>query len=150
MLHTCEKFHFEKQSPWWWWQYAPLKRRSVSIRLRSATSEKTAIFILAAQAWRHEAVQSPWRKTLRPIQSDQRSMCRRKTQTFYLMNAHTISRSRGSSGSIVSDYGLDVRAIGVRSPAGAKDFSCNPCVQTDSGAHPASCTMGTGDPFPGG
>jgi hypothetical protein len=32
--------------------------------------------------------------------------------------------SRVSSGSIVSDYGLDDRAIGVRSPAGAKDFSC--------------------------
>jgi hypothetical protein len=32
-------------------------------------------------------------------------------------------RSRGSSGSIVSDYGLDDRAIGVRSPAGAEDFS---------------------------
>jgi hypothetical protein len=31
-------------------------------------------------------------------------------------------RSRVSSGSIVSDYGLDDRAIGVRSPAGAKDF----------------------------
>jgi hypothetical protein len=59
-------------------------------------------------------------------------------------------RSRGSSGSIVSDYGLDDRAIGVRSPAGAKDFSSSLCVQTDSGAHPASCTMGTGGPFPGG
>jgi hypothetical protein len=52
-------------------------------------------------------------------------------------------RSRGSSGGIVSDYGLEDRAIGVRSPAGAKDFSCNFCVQTGSGAHPASCTMGT-------
>jgi hypothetical protein len=30
------------------------------------------------------------------------------------------------------------------------DFSSNLCVQTGSGAHPASCTMGTGDPFPGG
>jgi hypothetical protein len=59
------------------------------------------------------------------------------------------TRSRGSSGSIVSDYGLDDRAIGVRSPAGAKDFSFILCVQTDSGAHPASCTMGTGGPFPG-
>jgi hypothetical protein len=58
--------------------------------------------------------------------------------------------SRVSSGSIVSDYGLDDRAIGVRSPAGAKDFSSNFCVQTGSGVHPASCTMGTGDPFPGG
>jgi len=33
---------------------------------------------------------------------------------------------------------------------GAKDFSSNLCVQTGSGAHPASCTMGTGCPFPGG
>jgi hypothetical protein len=59
-------------------------------------------------------------------------------------------RSRVSSGSIVSDYGLDDRVVGVRSPAGAKDFSCRLCVQTGSGAHPASCPMGTGGPFPGG
>jgi hypothetical protein len=57
--------------------------------------------------------------------------------------------SRVSSGSTVSDYGLDNRAIGVRSPAGAKDFSSSLCVQTGSGAHPASCTKGTGGPFPG-
>jgi hypothetical protein len=44
-------------------------------------------------------------------------------------------------GSILSDYGLDDRAIGVRSPAGAKDFSSSLCVQTGSGAHPASCTI---------
>jgi hypothetical protein len=50
----------------------------------------------------------------------------------------------------VSDYGLDDRAIGVRSLAGVKDFSSNLCVQTGSGAHPASCTMGTGGPFSGG
>jgi hypothetical protein len=56
-------------------------------------------------------------------------------------------RSRGSSGSIVSDYGLDYRAIGVRFPAGAKDFSYSLCVQTGSGAHPASCPMGTVGPF---
>jgi hypothetical protein len=61
-----------------------------------------------------------------------------------------IYKYTGSSGSIVSDYGLDDRAIGVRSPAGAKDFSSNLCVQTGSGYHPASCTMGTGGPFPGG
>jgi hypothetical protein len=30
-----------------------------------------------------------------------------------------------------------------------KDFSSSLCVQTGSGAHPASCTMGTGGPFPG-
>jgi hypothetical protein len=57
--------------------------------------------------------------------------------------------SRVSSGSIVSDYGLDDRAIGVRSPAGAKDFSYSLFVQTGSGVHPASCTMGTGGLFPG-
>jgi hypothetical protein len=50
----------------------------------------------------------------------------------------------------VSDYGLDDRAIGVRSPAGAEDFSSSLCVQTGSRAHPASCTMGTGGHFPGG
>jgi hypothetical protein len=49
----------------------------------------------------------------------------------------------------VSDYGLDDRAIGVRSPAGAKDFSSILCVQTGSGAHPASCPMGTWGPSPG-
>jgi hypothetical protein len=58
--------------------------------------------------------------------------------------------SRVSSGSIVSDYGLDNRATGVRSPAVAKDFSSSLCVQTGSGAHPASCTMGTGGSFPRG
>jgi hypothetical protein len=63
---------------------------------------------------------------------------------------HLIQGSRDSSGSIVSDYGLDYRAIGVRSPAGAEDFSSSHCVQTGSGAHPASCTMGTGGLFPGG
>jgi hypothetical protein len=57
--------------------------------------------------------------------------------------------SQGSSVSIVSDYGLNDRAIGVRSPEGAKDFSSSLCVHTGSGAHPASCTMGTWGPFPG-
>jgi hypothetical protein len=50
----------------------------------------------------------------------------------------------------VSDYGLDDRAIGVRSPAGAEGFSSGLCVQTGSGVHPTSCPMGTGGPFSGG
>jgi hypothetical protein len=58
-------------------------------------------------------------------------------------------KGAGVAQSVVSDYGLDDRAIGVRSPSGAKDFSSNLCVQTGSEAHPASCTMGTGGPFPG-
>jgi hypothetical protein len=57
--------------------------------------------------------------------------------------------SRGSSGSIVSDYGLDVRAIEVRSPTGAEDFSSSPCVQTGSEAYPASYPMGIGVLSPG-
>jgi hypothetical protein len=57
--------------------------------------------------------------------------------------------SRGSSGSIVSDYGLDDQAIEVRSPT-RTDFSSSPCVQTGSEAHPAPYPMGTGGPFPGG
>jgi hypothetical protein len=43
----------------------------------------------------------------------------------------------------------DDRATEVRSPAEAKYFSSSLCAQTGSGAHPASCPMGTGVPFPG-
>jgi hypothetical protein len=56
----------------------------------------------------------------------------------------------GSSVSIVSVYGLDDRPIELRSSAEAEFFSLTSVVQTGSDAHPASCTMGTGDPFPGG
>jgi hypothetical protein len=55
----------------------------------------------------------------------------------------------GSSVSTVPGYGLGEREIEVRSPAEAKDFSSILCVQTGSGAHPASCTVGTGGRFPG-
>jgi hypothetical protein len=74
------------------------------------------------------------------------------TVTVLIMNIEYTAdqRSRGSSVSIVSDCGLDDRAIEVRSPTGAEDFSSSPCDQTGSGAHPASYTMGTGGPFPGG
>jgi hypothetical protein len=59
----------------------------------------------------------------------------RKVTILILSSA--LPRSRGSPGNIVSYYGLDVRTIGVRSPAGAKDFSSNLCVQTGFGApHP--------------
>jgi hypothetical protein len=60
-----------------------------------------------------------------------------------------VYRNRGSSVNIVSDYGLEDRAIGDRSPAGAKDFFSSVCVQAGFGAHPASCPKGTGGPFPG-
>jgi hypothetical protein len=61
-----------------------------------------------------------------------------------------IIRNWGSSVSIVSGYRLDDRKIEVQSPAEARDFFSNLCVQTGSGAHPASSTIGTVDPFSGG
>jgi hypothetical protein len=48
----------------------------------------------------------------------------------------------------VSDYGLDDGAIEVLTPAEARDFSSNLCVQTGSGDHKASGIMGNGVPFP--
>jgi hypothetical protein len=39
---------------------------------------------------------------------------------------------------------------GIQSPTEAEDFSSNLCVQTGSGVHPASRTVGTGGSFPGG
>jgi hypothetical protein len=50
----------------------------------------------------------------------------------------------------VSNYGLDDRAIEVRSPTAAEYFSSSLCVQTGSGAHPAPYPMGTGGSYPGG
>jgi hypothetical protein len=41
--------------------------------------------------------------------------------------------SRGSSGSIVSDYGLDDRAIKVWSPTGVEDFSSTPASRLTLG-----------------
>jgi hypothetical protein len=47
------------------------------------------------------------------------------------------SHSLGTS-DIESDYRLDDKATGARSPAEAKNFSSSNCVQTGSWAHPAS------------
>jgi hypothetical protein len=73
-----------------------------------------------------------------------------KRTLVYYIGRRQSNLEPGSSGSIVCDYGLDDRVIGVRYPPGAKDSSSSLCVQTGSGAHPASCTMDTGGPFPGG
>jgi hypothetical protein len=58
--------------------------------------------------------------------------------------------SRVSSDSLVSDYGLEERAIGVRSPAGAKDFSSILCIQTGSGARPSLLSNGYRWSYPRG
>jgi hypothetical protein len=65
------------------------------------------------------------------------------TSEFYICVCYRC-RSRVSSDNIASDYG---RSIPGRRQ---KDFSSILCVQTGSGAHPATCTMGIGDTFPGG
>jgi hypothetical protein len=39
---------------------------------------------------------------------------------------------------------------GIRFRTGTRNFSSNLCVQTGSGAHSASCTLGTGGSFPPG
>jgi hypothetical protein len=59
----------------------------------------------------------PWCSSLRTTQRTPHSRISERDQTLYLVN-----RSRGSSVSIVSDYGLDDRAIEVRSQAEAKGF----------------------------
>jgi hypothetical protein len=56
----------------------------------------------------------------------------------------------GVAQSALSGYGLDYRAIEVRFPVRAKDFSSSVCAQTSSRAHPASCPMCTGGSFLGG
>jgi hypothetical protein len=65
------------------------------------------------------------------------------------MDLYIRSRGAGIAQSVQCRYGLDDRAIEVRSPAGAEAFPSNVCVQTDSGDHPGSCTMGTGVLSPG-
>jgi hypothetical protein len=85
-----------------------------------------------------------------PVKTDgDRNCAICKLGYYHLGECEVCSEEPSSSVSIVSGYGLDDRAIEVRSLAGAKDFSCRLCVQTGSGAHPVSCTMGTGGPFPG-
>jgi hypothetical protein len=57
--------------------------------------------------------------------------------------------SRGSSVSIVYNYGLDDREIEVRSPAEEKDFSFNLCVQTRSEANQPPVQWVSGGLSPG-
>jgi hypothetical protein len=65
-----------------------------------------------------------------------------------LVEAFYISCEPGSSVTIVSGNELDDREIEVRSPVEAKEFSSSLFVQTISLIHSASCTVGTGGPFP--
>jgi hypothetical protein len=72
----------------------------------------------------------------------EKESCKHNKETYSFIKAGTFLTT-------VSDYGLDDRAIVVRSSAGVKDFYRSRCAQTGSEAHPASCPNGTGGPFPG-
>jgi hypothetical protein len=65
-----------------------------------------------------------------------------------IVSPYWIHGEPGSSGSIVSGYGLDDQTIEVRSSAEANDFSSSLCPDRLWG-RPASCALGTGGPFPG-
>jgi hypothetical protein len=79
------------------------------------------------------------------------SELRPPTGLLFIPQVMIMEGSQGRSISIVlSGYGQEDRAIEVRSPAEARDFSSSLCVQTGSGAHSVSCTMGTVVPFLGG
>jgi hypothetical protein len=59
--------------------------------------------------------------------SQEQSVCVVMCKHIFNVIAFPIQfRSRGSSGCIESDYGLDDRAIEVRSPTAAEDFSSSP------------------------
>jgi hypothetical protein len=62
---------------------------------------------------------------------------------YHIMHVH----GRGEKGvqCLTADW-----TARVRSPTEAEDFSSTLCVQTGSGAHPASCTVGTGGSLSGG
>jgi hypothetical protein len=57
--------------------------------------------------------------------------------------------SPDSAVGIETGYGLDDWEVGVRVPVGGQEFSLLHVVQTCSGVHPTSYTMGTGGSFPG-
>jgi hypothetical protein len=95
-------------------------------RRRENLKSRTLIFILWTNINAYRTVTIKW------------------LQNLYILNN---AFEPGRSGSIVSGHD---RAIEVRSPAEAKDFSSILCVQTGSGVHPASCPMGTEGPFSGG
>jgi hypothetical protein len=98
-------------------------------------------------SWRLSVPVAVWSEASALIASTLTSLVRIPPEAWLFIRAFYVSR--GSSVSIVSGYVLDDRAIGARSPAGAKDFLSNLCVQTGSGANPAFCTMGTEGSFPG-
>jgi hypothetical protein len=76
------------------------------------------------------------------------SWCGRREGQFLILFLDS-SESLGNSVGIALGYGLDYRGSKVRFPAGARNFSLHYRVHNGSGAHQASCPMGTRGSFPG-
>jgi hypothetical protein len=60
-----------------------------------------------------------------------------------IYSSYPTSTSRDSSVGIALGYGLDDRSSRFLFPAGARNFSLHHRVQNGSGAHLASCPIGT-------
>jgi hypothetical protein len=71
------------------------------------------------------------------------------TVVFLLLIIFYIDTTHFHHHQTFKELGHSLTRSGFDPQPGAKDFSCSLCVQTGSGAHIASCTMGTGGPLPG-
>jgi hypothetical protein len=117
---------------------------SMSIRCRWTIEMELNVYFINIPAQRLWASNTGFLRTTAMIYLSLICYC------FTIYTLPLISGSRCSSFSIVSGYGLDDRAMRFDSRQRQEDFSSRLCVQTWSGAHPASCTMRTEGPFPGG
>jgi hypothetical protein len=63
-------------------------------------------------------------------------------ENYYQSNVTV--RSRDNEVGIATDYGLDDRGVAVRVPISQEEFSLFHVVQTGSGVHRSSYSMGTG------
>jgi hypothetical protein len=126
----------------WRWQPSGIQHCVISLKLTDVSEVFTASSIISA-------IRRPDNRGL--FQRDYTALYPRRLSSSIInkcyKNCYQLESSldRFSSVSIESSYGLDDRAIEVRSPAETKMvFSSSLCVQTGSGAHPSSCTMCNG------
>jgi hypothetical protein len=127
------------------WIQRPFRRKTVRKYQRKLTMSANETATNGGSHCRRTAVQAPASVTLP-----------------FIYNTHIITLNtilvRNSKKKYVSRVTQSVYCLATGWTTGGsrfdprhrrKDFSCSLCVQTCSGAHPASCTMGTVGPFPG-
>jgi hypothetical protein len=72
-------------------------------------------------------------------------------QKYVILTTHHRHKGAGLAQAVQClTTGLTTGRSGFDPRRGQRIFFSSLCVQTGSGAHPASCTMGTEGPFPGG